>query len=344
MIGRNILSSQRLRNFLSWVKSKEFLVFLFFFFISAFFWVMLAVKDVTEKDIYVKVELINKPEKYILSKDDIEPIRVTVRDNGYNIFSYLTFLNKVQPVKVDLQKKEYKDESNQVFRVDKAELTKLIKAELEKSTVVASIKPDFISINYYHKEDYKNMPVLPDTIGKPKDRYFVTNIRTIPDSVKIYFASKLNSLSSIPSVKTKSISIEGIDKTTSVVVPLDLTQLDFYYMKAIPDSVTVEVSVDIIGMDSITVPIIPINEPQGKHLVTHPSKVKVKFTGPSSKLKLVNKDMFSVYVDYKDVDTSTTQSQYTLPVKIKDMPDFIKKAVLSIDSVPFTIDISNEKE
>ena len=59
--------------------------------------------------------------------------------------------------------------------------------------------------------------------------------------------------------------------------------------------------VDILTEESVEVPIVAINMPEGKVLRTFPSKVNVKFTVGSSLFRNVKPEQFMVVVDYNDI-------------------------------------------
>ena len=77
------------RNFLFSSVNKEFLIFLFFLFLSSIFWLMMALNETYEQEIKVPVRLVNVPKNAVLTTEMEDTVRVTVRDKGFTLATYM---------------------------------------------------------------------------------------------------------------------------------------------------------------------------------------------------------------------------------------------------------------
>ena len=88
MTGINKLFRE-VRKFLFSNLNKQFLIFLFFVFLSSIFWLIMTLNDTYEKEIKIPVRVNNIPKNVVLTSSSNDTIRVVVRDLGWTILSYL---------------------------------------------------------------------------------------------------------------------------------------------------------------------------------------------------------------------------------------------------------------
>ena len=77
------------RDFLFSNINKQFLTFLFFLSLSGIFWMMLTLVETYEKELKIPVQISQIPNNVVLTSDDVDTVRITVRDRGWMILSYL---------------------------------------------------------------------------------------------------------------------------------------------------------------------------------------------------------------------------------------------------------------
>ena len=77
------------RNFLFSKANREFLIFLFFLALSGVFWLLMTLNETYEKEVVVPVRISGVPADIMLTSDEVDTIRVTVRDRGIMIFIYM---------------------------------------------------------------------------------------------------------------------------------------------------------------------------------------------------------------------------------------------------------------
>ena len=67
-----------LRNFFFAIVNKEFLIFLFFLFVSGTFWLVMTMTEVYEREYAVPIRLINVPKDVVVTSDVNDTIKVTI--------------------------------------------------------------------------------------------------------------------------------------------------------------------------------------------------------------------------------------------------------------------------
>ena len=314
----------KLRNFFLWLKSKEFLVFLFFFLVSSAFWVMMAVKDTMEREIVIPVRMVNVPKNVVIT-ENIDQIKVTIRDNGYNIIGF--YLDNDRVIEVNFHDFSKTEEGK--VSVSSSELHKVVKSKLGRSAEILSIKPDKIEM-YYNYGDYKIVPVKLYGSVTPADNYVLAFSRIKPDSVKVYAST--SRLAKIDSVKTSYVRISDVSGQVTKVLSLQKIS----GVKFEPNNVTLETHAEVKVETTTEVPIRTINVPEGMVMRTFPPRVTVSYVVMESMAKSITEDDFSVVVDYNDLDTSIEQQ--SLPLRLMKAPNMAKRVKLLFTNVDYLLE------
>ena len=91
-----------MRKFLLAFANKKFLIFLFFLFLSTIFWLSIALNEVVEKEISVPIRLVNVPQNAVITTPLPDSVRVTLRDKGFALLSYL-YGDKLHSIAISYQ-------------------------------------------------------------------------------------------------------------------------------------------------------------------------------------------------------------------------------------------------
>jgi len=322
----NFFKSQIIRNFFLWVKSKEFLVFLFFFMVSSLFWFMLAVKDETEKELAIPFTVVNVPKNVVLTESSTDTIKVLVKDIGYNIIKY--DFRDMQPVEINFS--TFNKGEDGKISLSNAELEKQIRDRLEKSAQLLSLKPEKLDI-YYSYGESKMVPVAIYGTITADDKYFLVDKKVVPDSVKVVATAAR--LAKVDSVLTRYVAMKGV--TDKVADTVALQRINGVVIS--PQKVVVEATADILSNAERVVKIVPVNVPEGKILRTFPSRVTVSFVTSANVEKTISASDFTVEVDYNDVREG--EGQLTLPLHLKKTKTKnVRSPHLAIKDVDYTIE------
>ena len=324
MKGSTKVANKIFRNFFLWIRSKEFLVFLFFLIVSGFFWGMLAIKEPAEMEMDVIVRLVGKPKSVVVTDIWSDTMKVTVRDKGYNLIGY--YFDKVNPIEIRFL--SYAKEEGKIV-VSNSELTKLLKKNLKRSTEILVVKPEKLEA-YYNYGDAKTVKVVFNGEIKEADRYFITNTKITPDSVKVY-ATKAQ-LGTIDSVMTQYLRITDISKSENRKVYLKKIS----GVSCVPNVVTVEVNADVRRDASTEVPIEAINVPDSLTLHFSPKSVTVLYVTGASNLEAISSEDFKVVADYKDIERGMASDK--IPLKLNSYPALVKRPRLANDRVEYSIE------
>ena len=315
---------KRIRSSLLRIVNKEFLVFLFFFAISGAFWFVLAVKEPMEKEVPIPVLITNIPKNVILTDDSFDTLKVTVRDEGY-AFIYYQF-NRRTPLKINFNS-YFKGDGHSV--ISSSEVLKMVKAKLEKSSQVISVKPDRIDI-YYSNGENKIVPVEINGKFSADELSFLTRKEVQPDSVTVY-ATK-DQLDHIKTVKTEYLNISDISDVAQKKVKLEKMN----GVKCVPNLVTVKVYADVSSEGSVEVPVAVVGVPEGKVLRTYPSRVSVKFVTGAKMLKQIDPAQFRVEADYAEIVDNPQQT--FLHLRLTEAPQSVKNAKTVISQVDYLLE------
>lgn len=297
---------------------------MFFLLLSGAFWLIMTLNQTMERDISVPVEIVNVPEDVVVTSEIHDTIKVTLRDKGYTMSTYF-YGQDILPLKVNFA--NYAKADGHAV-VSNAELQRLIRQQLYKSTEIVALKPDKMDL-YFNHGTHKKVPVVYKGKVKAAHNYHVTRIQVQPDSVTVY---ALNStLMKINEVNTEYLSLSELSANTT----RDLKLERITGAKIVPAHVKVDILVDILTEKTIEVPITAVNMPEGKVLRTFPSVVKVTMVAGSQLMDGIRPSDFRIEVDYKDIVNNPSER---CTIHLVATPALVNRATMEIDQVDYLIE------
>ena len=136
--------SREVKDFLLSDKSREFFIFLFFFFVAGGFWLLQTLNNDYEADFSIPVRLKGVPNNVVITSEPASELRIKVKDKGTVLLNYM--LGKsFYPVILDYA--DYKGVDNQV-RIYPSQFEKKVLNQLNASTRLLSMKPDTLEYIY----------------------------------------------------------------------------------------------------------------------------------------------------------------------------------------------------
>lgn len=311
---------QTVRDFLFRLLNKEFLIFLFFLALSGIFWLAMTLNETMEKEISIPLEVTNVPKDVMITSEIHDTLKVTVRDKGYTIGSYV-YGNSIQPVKVNFA--NYARSGGHGV-VTTADLLKLVRNQLDKSTSIVTIKPEKFDI-YYNFGNKETRPVVVNGKVTAGTNYFISEQKVSPEQVTVYASEEV--MKNIKSVMTAPVNdlrnlTEDPEKRVVKLEPIAGAKFD-------PDQVTLEVKVDVYQNDSIEVPVTVVNAPEGRSIVVVPSIVKVHYVRPSKAKAKFRATDFRVEADYGEMGTPSSKCR----LKVKSINPAAKTPKLEVEEV-----------
>ncbi len=284
------------RNFLFKVLNKEFLIFLSFLLLSGAFWLITTMNETYEKEILIPLRLEGIPKQVVVTSNTEDTLRVTVRDRGYQLASYL-YGGVIMPLRLNFA--TY-NKGNGRGTASSSDLQKLIYQRIAKSSRIVSLKPDKFEFTYNNGESKLVSVSLAGKIT-PGKSYYLSKIQFTPEFVTVYAEKK--KLDSIKTMFTEKLNITNVTDTLEQTV--NLTKIRG--VKALPPTVKMSIYPDVLTEESIEVPITAVNMPDGKVLRTFPSRVKVLFTTGASMYRGIHAEQFRVEADYNEIQDHSSE-------------------------------------
>ena len=316
------------RNFLFSKTNKEFLIFLFFLALSGVFWLLMTLNEVYEKEVKVPIRITGIPSDVMLTSDEVDTVKVTVRDRGILLLTYI-YGEGVKNISINF--KTY-DQGSGTGIVPTADLNKLISQRLASSSKITGIKPDRLTF-YYNTGACKRVPIRWKGRVIPEQLYFLSHVSYSPDSVTVYASEER--LDSIRMVYTEALNFVGFRDT--LAVDCQLRRIEG--AKIVPDRAKVTFYTDVLTEEDMDgIPVECINLPPGKVLRTFPAKVSVKFvTGVAVYRTLTPRD-FTVVADYNEIKRQPAEK---CNLYLQEVPQGVTRAVLATKQVDYLIEEAN---
>jgi hypothetical protein len=304
--------------------SKQILIFLFFLILSGIFWLILTLNESYEQEIKVVYTIRGIPKNVVLTSNEIDTFRVTVRDKGWMIFQYLYKEKR----SVIINYKNF-DRGNGSGIVSTSEVRRLLSQQLESSTLISSVKPDRLEF-FYNNGERKRVPVRWAGHVNPEQLYFISHVQYMPDSVDVYTSRE--KLDSIKVVYTEPLNYTGFRDTLLIDCKLS-HQKD---VKVVPEHIRIGFYTDVLTEESMEgVPIKAINMPEGKVLRTFPPKVKIHFITGVSQFRTLRPEDFTVIADYNEIIKNPSDK---CNIYLKTVPHGISRATLATKQVDYLIE------
>ena len=198
------------REFLFTKTSKEILLFLFFLALSATFWLSLTLNETYEREFAVPISVVGVPKNAVLTSDEVDTVRVTIRDKGIILVAY-QFGDALR--RIELPFRNY-THNNGTGVIPASEIQKRIYQRLGSTSKINAIKPEKIEF-YYNYGSKKQVPVRWSGRVIPEELYFVSRVTYDPDSVTIFASDE--KLDSISMVYTEQLNYANFRDTLQVL-------------------------------------------------------------------------------------------------------------------------------
>ena len=317
-------TKKQTKDFLLSAKSREFFVFLCFFFIAAGFWLLQTLNNDYETEFSIPVRLRNVPENVVITSEPVSEVRVRVRDKGTVLLNYMLGKN-FYPVILDF--KNYINMGNHV-QVQTSQVQKWITGQLNASTALLSMKPD--TLEYYYSTGVSKMiPVKLCGNVSAGEQYYLPDTLFTPDSVRVYAPS--DALDTMKVAYTLPLNLDNITDTLEREVTLSAPK----GAKYIPASVKLTLPFDMYTEKTVEVPLRGINFPADKVLRAFPSKIKISFQVGMGRFRQITADDFHLVVSYEEL-VRLGSEKYT--VKLRTLPEGVSHVRFNPEQVDFLIE------
>lgn len=299
----------------------DFVLFLVFIGIAAFFWLVMSLNDNVTRTFDVSLRIENVPDSVTFINDPPKMFHVILRDKGTNIVRSGVFSHP----HVNVNFMDYGSEG--IFRMTRSDLTAALKSTFGSAAQITSVSLDSLNLRYTTDKG-RRVPVVvnADVTAAPG-----MVISETPKPVQRYalIYSYSTNIDTITRVYTQPVVRRNLKETTEVEVPL----LAIPSVKIVPSSVIVRIPVEPLVKKESMATVSTLNVPEGESLLLFPNKVQVVYYVPMS---LFNSDLIpvEVAVDYADI---YRYSGDRLPVSIRSFADYVASPQIHVDSVEYTL-------
>lgn len=325
-ISRKKKYNAKIKDFLFGKKNREFLIFLFFFALSAVFWLLQTLNETFEAEVVVPLKLENVPGNLILTSEIPDELRVTVQDKGSILMKYL-YGQPFVPVTVDYKDYEFSGMAGRV-QIQDADVRRAVTAQIFSSTKILSIKPDTLEF-FYNRGLKKKVPVRIGGVVEPAQQYYLRQVVAKPDSVVVFAPASI--LDTLQAAYTQSFYQTGLIESKKMNIPVRSIR----GAKFIPDRLDVQIDVDIYTEKTVEVPIVGVNFPADKDLRTFPSKVNVTFKVGTKSYKSITADDFVLVVSYEELLANESSK---ISLHLKSIPEGVSSVRIHPSEVEYLLE------
>ena len=318
----------RIRNIFLSKKSHDVFVFLFFFVVSAVFWLLQTLNETFETEISVPLEMKNVPENVHITTGLPQQIHVTIRDRGTTLFRFIRYTVH-NAIEVDFCKYDT-GLTNARVQVPVADVQQMIQKQLGVTSHINAMRPDTLEY-YYNRGVGRRLPVKVCGSVSASPQNYIQTISLSEDSVTVYAPNAV--LDTMQYAYTQELSLSGLNENA-------VHKVTFRKMKGVayePATVQMTAYVGYYAEKTLEVPVIGLNFPADKVLRTFPSKAKVTFRVESGRYQRITADNFVLAITYEEL-LQNPSDKYRL--HLKSLPDGVTNARITPQEVDYLIEMS----
>lgn len=251
--------------------------------------IKIEIEKVLTKEVEIEYSLIGVPEKgYSLTNEpQFNPSKVkligaqSVLENTKQIICAIDISGMKEDLRKKLQVKAIDINGNEIKEV--------------------KIEPDIVEVSIFLTRGYpeKQLTVKPKIIGKPAPGYYISEILSNPDEIKIF--GNYSKISNIEFLETIPIDVNGITKTLSVKVPPALEEgLNIVEGEVELIEVNIQVKEAIIQKTLKNISVVPQNLSPFVSCEIEPAIVDITVEGKNILVDKLRADDIKTFVNFTD--------------------------------------------
>ena len=310
----------KFRNLRNSRRTKNFLAFLVFVFISAVFWLILTMNDEAQRGFDCELKIIDVPDSVTFITPIPDKIRVVIKDKGIQLFRYKFLRDKELTIRFN----EFAEGNS--LHISKGSLSATIKSKFGKQATIVSFAPDAINLTFTRRPGRKvPVEVVYDVTAAPG--MMVSENKQISDKTVMIYS--VGSTDSIRRVFTDKIILHNLDKTITVDARLHSPE----GTRVIPGSVKVTFNVEQLVLKESEVPVTVDQLPAGRDILFFPSMVWVSYYVPMSRYN-EEASGIKVVASFNEAVASSTNK---VGVRIEESAPYMSNVELRTDSVEYSL-------
>lgn len=315
-----------IKAFLFSKRSREFLIFLLFFFVSAVFWLIQTLNETYETTLNVPLKLDKVPSNIVITEELPPNLRVTLRDKGAVLLKYIYGQN-FAPVTVNYADYSTDGTTGRV-RIPQANVQNELLPQLLTSTRITALQPDTLEF-CYNRGLKKKVPVRLAGYVSTVPQCYLAGMHCDPDSATVYAPAEV--LDTMQAAYTCTVHIENLSANCDVSVALRRNS----GTKFVPAEVAFHLDVDVYTEKTVEVPIVGVNFPASKDLRTFPSRAKVTFRIGSERFKSITADDFVLAITYEELLENKSAK---FPLRLRSLPPGVSQVRIEPREVDYLIE------
>lgn len=320
---------KQLKDSLFGTKSHEVVVFCFFLAVSFGFWLLQALNDTLDREVQVKLELVNVPSDVVIIDSLPSTVGVTIQNKGLALARHsISSLFRPNRAKIDFTKYDIGKSEAEVY-ISAADMQRTVGRLFIASTKVLSFRPDTLHFSYNHGMS-RTLPVKLAGIIKATPQNYIQNIRIEPDSVRVFAPASV--LDTMHAVYTEIFAQDGLHEAGSYQVAMRKQK----FQKYDPDQVSIKVNVGYYIEKTLRVPVIGLNFPAEKKLRSFPAEVSVTFRVESGRFHQITAEDFVLATTYEELLQNAEESKLSL--HLKTVPEGVSDVRISPQEVDYLIE------
>ncbi len=307
---------------------KELFLFLFFLFVSAFFWVLQSLDEEAEKEFSVGIQLVGVPDDVVITGELPPTVGAVVGDKGTQLLTY--WRKGMKPIVLDFADLEPRAHSGRVV-IAQTEIEKLLQATLPATTHIVSISADTLEL-FYNYGVRKTVPVVVDATVETAEDYFLLSLKPQPAKVEVCAPQYI--LDTLTAVHTKPLTLTNVSEDKQLSLALSPVR----GARLAQQEVKLSVQVDVLTEKSVEVPIVTTNFPAGKTLRLFPAEAQVTYTAGYIAGRNITKEDFVITLTYEQVLQSQKEGKRMLPLSLKHMPEGVTRVRIEPSEVDYLVE------
>jgi YbbR domain-containing protein len=283
----------------------------------------------------IKVEV----ERVLTKEVEVEYSLIGVPEKGYSLTDEPQF--NPSKVKVIGAKSILENLKQIICAIDISGIKEDLNRKIEVKSVDANgdeikeikIEPDIVEVSIYLTRGYpeKRLEVKPKIVGKPAPGYYISEILSNPDEIKIF--GNYSKINSIEFLETIPIDVSGITKTLSVKVPPSLDEgLNIVEGETVLIEVTIQVKEAIIQKILKNISVVPQDLSPFVSCEIQPVLVNITVEGKNILIDKLKAEDITAFVKFTD--------NFKLEQKVKvqaDLPEGISLIEIEPEEVTVLI-------
>ena len=296
-------------------KARNYKVFLVFVMISTFFWLLIKFSKEYTTLVNFPVNYISVPNDMIWGEIPENTLHISTTASG---FQHLDYALGGKEINIDMSKIRSLG-NDQYFLLPEEQISSIIR-QFPSNLELVYRSPDSIYFDLSRKIEKKIPVVLKDSLTLESSFKFTRKATISPDSIIISGPASL--VNKINEIETELFFKENIRKNNTETINLKIINIDKIEMSNY--RVEVSLTVEQFTQNTINVPVLIRNIPEGYMLKIFPDNTSVTFNTSLSNFESIDVSSFHAIADYNKI--SADNSKF-IPLDLKlfnDKAELIK--------------------